>query len=268
MKTRTPFFALALVALLVGSTGCSTLAKTWRGLIGKSEPKDEEKHQGNDGPSFSQQAEMMPARERKYKRVTKDNFADDSNIEENAGSLWKREGQGSYLFSENNLRTVGDILNVQVEGRAAENLGAKVTLIKQALAKIEAPLRPKRAPATQRQRPKPGSGDGSQQGQDNQQAQQGDQKTDSGQVAGGEKPKEEQKFDHVPCRIVEKNQDGSYRIKGSQTLLLGKREYRVIVTGLVRPEDVSQALVSSTKVIDSKFDLVATNKEVRGVQVP
>ena len=64
----------------------------------------------------------------------------------------------------------------------------------------------------------------------------------------------------VPTRIVEQLKDGSYRVKGMQPFMIGKREYKVIVTGVVRPEDFDDAGIDSSKLLDSQFDIVSSRK--------
>ena len=64
----------------------------------------------------------------------------------------------------------------------------------------------------------------------------------------------------VPTRIVERLVDGNYRVKGSQPFMIGKREYKVIVTGIVRAGDFSDGGISAGKLIDSKFDIVSQRR--------
>ena len=42
--------------------------------------------------------------------------------------------------------------------------------------------------------------------------------------------------------------------------MIGKREYKVIVTGLVRPEDFNDAGISAEKILDPQFDIVSSKK--------
>jgi flagellar L-ring protein precursor FlgH len=236
-------FRFALVACLgFSSVNCASFNQTLKSWFGS----EDDKKVAHTPPvtSFANQPDVQTAKERKYRRVTKDNFAEDQGLEESAGSLWRKEGQASYLFSQNNLRLMGDIINVDVEGKAADNLAAKLALIKQNLARIENPK-----PKGKTERQPAGT-------------------TDSTQVAdnGDDKKAKEaadKKFDTVPCRITERNADGSYRVKGQTPVYVGRHEYRLIVTGLVRPDDVSSDVVGSSKIIDGKFDLVASNKEGR-----
>ena len=65
----------------------------------------------------------------------------------------------------------------------------------------------------------------------------------------------------VPTRIIEKLADGNYRVKGQQPFMIGQREYKVIVTGVIRPEDFNDAGVSSNKLLDPQFDVVSIRKK-------
>jgi flagellar basal body L-ring protein FlgH len=268
---------LILSAVLM-TTSCASIGQKWKALIGGGEtPAPTTRNLESQGPSFTSQPNMMVGKDRKYKRVTKDNFSDDQGLEDSSGSLWRREGQGSYLFSQNNLRVLGDIVNVNVEGKTSENLDTKLGIIKQALARLEAP--------PMRSGPVNGNGNGNGNGNALRTPANaggvtngnGNQKNLNAQAppvaaienAEGASPgaggvagqKDKMKFEPVPCRIVEKNPDGSYRVKGQQTVYVGKHEYRLVVTGILHADDVSDGSISSGKLLDSKFDLLASNKE-------
>ena len=64
----------------------------------------------------------------------------------------------------------------------------------------------------------------------------------------------------VPTRIVEILKDGSYRVQGDQPFMIGKREYKLVVTGIIRQEDFDDQGVSAEILLDPKFDIV-TAKE-------
>ncbi|MNL31973.1 Flagellar L-ring protein [compost metagenome] len=67
----------------------------------------------------------------------------------------------------------------------------------------------------------------------------------------------------VPSKIVEKLPDGNYRIKGQQPFMIGKREYKVIVTGLIRPEDFNDEGITSQKLLDPQYDVVSIRRNSR-----
>jgi flagellar L-ring protein FlgH len=260
---------LFLIAFTLSAAGCASLGHKLKAWLGGKPDTDyaEASTGGGDhaAPSYNSMPNMMAGKERKYKRVTKDNFSDEQMLEDNSGSLWRKEGQGSYLFSQNNLRQIGDILNVEIEGKAADNLTAKLAIIKANLTRIEVPP-PQRALAS-RGVPRPDTtasndqnktGDQNKPVDANQQAQAAEQQKEDAR----EKVKEAlARFDDVPCRIVDKNSDGSYRVKGQSSIYVGRHEYRLIVTGIVRPDDINSEVVASTRVLEGKYDLVATVKE-------
>ena len=64
----------------------------------------------------------------------------------------------------------------------------------------------------------------------------------------------------VPTRIVERMPDGNYRVKGAQPFMIGKREYKVNVTGIIRPEDFNDEGVSSEKLLDPQYDVVSIRR--------
>ena len=54
--------------------------------------------------------------------------------------------------------------------------------------------------------------------------------------------------------------DGNYRVKGSQPFMIGTREFKVIVTGIVRAEDFNEEGTSASKLLDPSFDIVSSRK--------
>ena len=265
--SSTNIFSVLIVVMFL-SSGCSSLGRKLKSLVsGAPEPQQASRPLAPSGPSFSRTPNMMVGKERIYRRVTKENFSDEQSLEDNSGSLWKKVGQGSYLFSQNNLRMMGDIINVEVEGKAEESLSAKVTVIKKAWARMGYAGDGIRSPASKvvGKVPKPEK-DAAPAAAAPPLA----EKSKEGEETDNQKPKEmagspsgSSRFDNVPCRIVERNTDGSYRVKGQQTIYVGAREYKLLVTGLVRPDDISSDVVGTSKLIDSKIDLVASMKETK-----
>ena len=60
----------------------------------------------------------------------------------------------------------------------------------------------------------------------------------------------------IPSRIVERTNDGMYRIRGQQFITIKNKPYKVIATGLVRIEDFDDADISSNKLRDAQFDVI------------
>src|ERR1700683_2890038 len=181
--TKRGLQTLFILAVGFSSINCASFGQKIKSWMGGG---DDKKVASNPPvTSFSNQPNVTPGQERKYHRTTKDSFGEDQGLEESSGSLWRKEGQASYLFSQNNLRMMGDIINVDVEGKAADSLSAKLGIIKQNLARIE--------------NPKPANKNGQKAG-DRQPA--GDtQNPPQGQetaAANDEKAQAEKKFDTVP----------------------------------------------------------------------
>ncbi|MBK9294361.1 MAG: flagellar basal body L-ring protein FlgH [Oligoflexia bacterium] len=257
------FKLLLIFTFSLSLGGCASIAKKWKSLVGGG--SSDEKNLTEDGKpipptSFTNNPNYGSYKERNYKKVTKENFNEDQGLEETSGSLWRQEGQGSFLFSQNSLRVTGDIINVELEGKAVENLNVKVDLIKKAQERLAVPSpknsrearipRPDERAAANVPSPAPQTTEGNTQ-------QAGDAKAITAETTGDDAEKQAMKFDPVPCRIIEKNPDGSYRVKGVQVVYVGKKEFKLMVTGSVRPDDISSEAVNSSRLIDSRYDLVA-----------
>lgn len=187
---------------------------------------------------------------RKYRRMTQAKLESENKINDEAGSLWVDEGQGSYLFAQNNQRLVGDIVNVKIDGTAKRQLDTKVNVIKKLIdqrrlrAKLAAQAKTKKkagAAAQSTATPTPAA---------------------PGGAAGGDK-KSEFAVKEVPSRIVETFPDGSYRIRGSKDFMIDRTEYKVIVTGVVKPGDIADSKVESDNVLDGKFDIVSLRRSLK-----
>lgn len=241
------FLKLLIALFLV--TGCASFGRTMKSLVGggDSSSSPEEKQQSDSRTLYSQKENAPVKSDKDYHRISKDEFEQDNLMLEKNGSLWVMEGQESYLFSQNIIRLPGDILNINLEGQPYKQLSTKVSVIKQL---SDQAVKAARLPASI-EKPKDEGAPV--------------QQSTEAPILNGEKiPEGNEKalFDvnEVPVRIVSRTMDGSYRVKGSQSFMIGKDEYRVIVSGLVRPGDVSDRGVASSKMIDSKFDIVRSRK--------
>lgn len=247
--------ALALAA--VASAGCSSLGKSVKSLVSGKDPEPARKV---TTPRFSETENLRVAQEpRQYKRMNRARFEEEADVSAGAGSLWVMEGQGAYLFSQNQMRMVGDLLNVKIEGGAKQQLQTKVRVITRLLDRLENPMRglasssaPQAAgnqnsPTAQGQKENPAAG------------KDGEKEEKSGESV---QAKSDSPFavQTVPTRIVEQLKDGSYRVRGVQPFMIGKREYKVIVTGVVRPEDFDDSGIDSSKLLDSQMDIVSSRK--------
>lgn len=199
---------------------------------------------------FSDTPNVMNPSNRQYRRTTRAKIEEESDLGSQAGSMWVGEGQGAYLFSQNKSRREGDVLNVKLEGAAQKQVETKVAVIKKLLKQLEEEeLKSQSVPIPN-------------------QAETADPKKPAGDrapasAAPAAEKEEPLDIGSVPTKITERQPDGNYRIKGVQPFMIGKREYKVIVTGLIRPEDFNDEGVGSNKLLDPQFDVVSLrrNKE-------
>lgn len=240
-----------IMTVFVGlSVGCATMNDFLSSLDGNKENSSLEKIKS--APRYSENQNLGVPTDRQYKRMTRNRLEEESDLGSNAGSTWVMEGQGAYLFAQNKMRKEGDLLNVKLDGPAMKQVETKVSVIKKLLKQLEEQQKQQelnnslakngdaaRAPAAEQKKPEP--------------------------------PKTEEKDDkesladvkNVPTRLVEKLADGNYRIKGQQPFMIGKREYKVIVTGLIRPEDFNDEGISSDKLLDPQYDVVSIRRNTR-----
>ncbi len=251
MKTASFRSGLVLIAMLVGLSGCASISKAWKSLLGHEDDPTAKV----STPRFSEQDNVKVTDNKQYRRMNRQRFEDEADVKADAGSLWVMEGQGAYLFSQNQTRMVGDLLNVKIDGAPRTQLQTKTKVISGLLARLESPQL--RGPASQAVGPAPAPAAA---------------EPAAGAGAGGSadaaaKPGEAPKNDSsgfnvtsVPTRIIEQLKDGNYRVRGMQPFMIGKREYKVIVTGIVRPEDFDDAGIDAGKLLDSQFDIVSSRK--------
>lgn len=241
--------ALGFVAM--STTGCASIGKQLKAWVSGSKPSSaaQEKPK-SDLVKYSDNNNLVSGPKRQYKRVTKASLQEEAQLDDRSGSLWTTEGQGAYLFSQNVMRMVGDPLSITLEGDPKDQLDTKVGVIRKLLKRIEdrqaAAAAAMREPAGEKGEKKPG-----------------DEKKK--EEAAAAKPAEQDKNDfnvkNVPTRIVERTIDGNYRVKGTQPFLIGAREYKVIVTGIVRAEDFNDEGVPASKLQDPKFDIVSARRK-------
>ena len=242
---------VSLVALVFATAGCATMNE-W--LASFDAPKENPPLENiKSAPRYSDNQNMGVPTDRQYKRMTRNRLEEESDLGATAGSTWVMEGQGAYLFAQNKTRREGDLLNVKLDGPALKQVETKVSVIKKLLKQLE----------EQQQ----------QQELNNSLAQNGDSRAPaSAEQKKPEPAKAEEKEDKdgglaevqtIPTRLIEKLPDGNYRVKGQQPFMIGKREYKVIVTGLIRPEDFNYEGISSDKLLDPQYDVVSIRRNQR-----
>ena len=234
---------------------------------------------------YSEANNMAPPSDRQYKRMTRRKMEEESELNSSAGSLWKMEGQTSYLFAQNKHRRPGDPTNIKMEGPALKIIESKAQVIQELLAqladqKLHAEEENKKAEEqklklAQLQEEKKLRAERIAKGElvvdpMDQQMQEMEAKAaeDAARApasVAAAKPAPEEKIDlkdveSIPSKIVEKMDDDTYRIRGQQFLTIKKKAYKVIATALVRAEDFNDAAVSSTKLIDAQYDVIHVKK--------
>lgn len=241
--------AIALVAM---NTGCASLF-----------PKEEEAAapviiDGSPAQRFSDNNNVLNPANRNYKKMTRARMEEESELHAQAGSMWVMEGQGAYLFAQNKTRREGDLLNVKIEGPGQKQVETKVSVIKMLLKQLEEEeLRQKES---EKSAPILANAKTDAQGKETKASE--PERKPASQAADGKKKEDDgEMVDMVPTRIVERMADGNYRVKGMQPFMIGKREYKVIVTGLVRPDDFNDEGISSNKLLDPQFDVVSLRRK-------
>ena len=235
---------------------------------------------------YSDEPNLAPASDRDYKRMTRQRMEDESALNAGAGSLWQMEGQTSYLFAQNKHREKGDRTQIKMEGATLKQLEMKVAAITDLLGELE---QQKKAAEEQEQKENQKKlrladieaeknkiySNGELKDKSPEEIQKtAEERVDKrmpaavdpkAKVAGADKTKKDEKTDLkevelIPSKIVEKMPDGLYRISGQQFLTIKNRPYKVITTGLVRPEDYSDEFVSSTKIYDPQVEVIHIKK--------
>ncbi len=245
--------------LFFSLTACSSFGKFMKGLVSDDTPQKVAKANQpqkkitsyKSRPNFGRKTGLP----KKYGRMTVDRFEAEAKINENDGSLWVDEGQNSFLFTQNKRRQEGDILNVRLEDAATKQLQSKVNVISSL---IKAKQSAKRTIANAAANTVSGAANKvaskiDTTGQSQAQPQQNFQKKK-------EQADTNLNVKTVPSRVVATYPDGSYRVMGSQNVLIDGTEFKVLVTGLVKGKDIADDSVASSKMLDSKFDIVTTKR--------
>jgi flagellar L-ring protein precursor FlgH len=250
------------LSVTVFAVGCSSMGKSLKSFVGG----DEKPAQPTDNSTGLDKDNMRDVPQRHYGHMTRQKFEEDAQLGSQAGSLWSPEGQGAYLFSENTSRMMGDLLNVKLDGAPREQLQAKAKIIHKLLKKIDA--NSARAPAAVAAGAKPGDAAKPADGAAPAQPAAAPGATAAAPGAAGAPPPEEMEGDDekplsvevIPTRVVERLNDGNYRVEGAQSFMIGKREYRLVVAGVVRAQDFSDDGVNATRLLDPHLDIVSAKK--------
>jgi flagellar L-ring protein precursor FlgH len=258
MKIRELILIGFLFLFTLTQSGCASFNKRLKGLLGGgTKVEDAQAKSASNLTKYSDTAEVQPSVKRQYKRTTKQSLSEESALDAKAGSLWVMEGQGAYLFSQNVVRLVGDPLAVQLEGDPKDQLQSKATIIKKLLAKIEERQNRLREPAAESSENKEAKAEKSDKEKDTKK----EKSEKTAQAPSTLDSAYDLAVKTVPTRITERTLDGNYRVKGSQPFIIGTREYKIIVTGVVRAEDFNEDGIAASKLLEPKFDIVSARSK-------
>jgi len=260
------------IIFIISSLALLSSCATWNRLMGNEEkvpvatvvaPKE-------TSPKYSENPQMGFAANRQYKKMTKSRMEEESDLGSQAGSMWVMDGQTSYLFAQNKTRREGDVLNVKLEGPAFRQVETKVGVIRKLLKQLEDQ---ERENLLQQQLAAAQAAEAAKKAAEGDRAPASEKPAPASTPAPvakatpppGADPKAEKEdltdIQQIQTRIVEKLADGNYRVKGAQPFMIGKREYKVIVTGMIRPEDYNDQGVGSNKLVDPQFDVVSIRRK-------
>lgn len=240
------FLSFTMMTAVLMLSGCATMNEFWTRVTGKTEEAVVTPDADGGSVRYSENPQMSVPSNRQYKRMTRSRMEEEADLGSQAGSMWVMEGQGAYLFAQNKSRREGDVLNVKLDGPSLKQVETKVNVIKKLLKQLE-----------EQELANQGGGLAA--------ASEGD----ANRAPAAAKPEEKKddakeelaNIQQISTKIVEKLADGNYRVRGAQPFMIGKREYKVIAAGLVRPEDFNDEGVSSTKLIDPQFDVVSIRRK-------
>jgi len=241
-------YLLALY-LVLSLCGCAALGDKIKSLAGTA-PQSQKAATVDPSNAYSKVKNYKSGNlpQRKYGRMNRDRFVEEAKVGEESGSLWVTEGQSSYLFSQNQKRLEGDVLNVLIEDQAKEQLNSKIGTISNLLRSRKEAAEAKRKAAMAKASTTK------------------NQPANAKQEEPGKKAAiDEEKLpslstDKVPSRVTAAYPDGSYRIKGTKTMLIENKEFQVLITGLVRGNDIKDDSVASSKLLDAKYDIVSQRR--------
>lgn len=269
MKRTTILPALSVIVCWI-CISCAGLGRNLKTLVGGSPgPEDGMVDESASVPRFSYNDHLGAPIKRNYGAMTRERFEKEAQVDDRSGSLWMSEGQSAHLFAQNMMRLVGDLLNVRLVGSARQQIDTKVSVIEKLVQTLEEE-KEKQAQAKLAQR-----GPSAQVAGESQEA-----TGTAGDTAGANAPPgansrepataggssasrnadSKSTVKLVPTRIVERLNDGNYRIKGVQSFMIGAREFKVLVTGIVRAEDFNDGGINSSQLLDAKFDVVGVRK--------
>lgn len=211
-------------------------------------------------PSFSQTPNLRPQTTRQYepldrpsRRMTKEDFSPDHNAD---GSLWIDRGQVNYFFAKNKTRQIGDILTVNVDqGLRTEILAAlrantvptewelrrqRREARRKALARRQGSRAGARSPAAAK------SGSDAQAAADDRELK---------ERRAAEEKDVHRENDIVNMEVLDRFDNGNYRVRGIKEVLFRGQRHRLEITGIARESDIGDdESVSSSKLLSAKVE--------------
>ena len=283
-------FLLPVLMLLVLSN-CSTVQTVHEAPAAEpvAEAKDTAAKEEKAEPSLTKYSDtnnLAPATDRDYRHMTRQKMEDESELQAGAGSLWVMEGQTSYLFAQNKQRRTGDPFQLKVEGSALKAIEMKVTAIKDLLKDLELQKKQQEEKEKAEQAEKQRLADIEKTTKDildngearseNSARAMAEERVKARKPAAVEPVKDDKKVvkeekidlkevEVIPSKIVEKLPDGMLRVTGQQYLTIERRPYKVIATGLIRPEDFDEVATSTSKMFEPQFDVLHVKKNTTSV---
>lgn len=248
---------ILLLFLVLVLSGCATFRDWFGDDVANAVP-----FMAEEPPlKYSETPQAGAPEDREYRRMTRAKMEEESDLGSQAGSLWVMEGQTSYLFAQNKTRREGDVLSLKLEGSGLKQIETKANNVRALLKEIEEERKRRENPEAATPAPALSSND-----------KDGSKMPPTAAAAAprapaAEKPKEEKidlsETQNIQAKITERLSDGSYRVKGQQGVMIDKQEYRVILSGILKPEDVNDQGVSSSKLIDAQYDLVSLGRALK-----
>lgn len=215
-----------------------------------NEKQDTPREPSQEAVTYSRQKQLPQAEWRQYQRMTKDRLEKENELYAHSGSLWVMEGQTGYLFAQNKMRKEGDILPVTLEGPLLDQVRQKIKTIKKLMDEIEKENEKYlKASTSSRGLAQESAQDG------------GDEKKAEPDSAGGKSADDKMELEPIMARITERLPDGAYRVRGQRHIMVNDKEFKVLVTGMVRPEDFSDQGISSNRLLDSDVDVLSVRKK-------
>lgn len=237
-------------------------------------------------PPVAEAKKTLPENHRK----TRLSLEEESMLYEQSGSLWVSRGQSSFLFANNNQRLLGDLLEIKLEGYPKEQIQTKVTVIAKLLSEIlneqkqdiklkQDEIKKQMTPEYQEQKEAEkvesrglasligldGDAPEASEGPTPEQMMKDQERAlkkidDEEQDIKGLSKNKEFPIRTVSTRIMEIQKDGNYRVRGEQPFMIGKREYKLLVAGVVRAEEYNEKGMSAESLIDPVFDIISDKK--------